>query len=222
MNDLLLLGNLDQPLRVDSSEILQRIEDRINESVAEKSSIIALNVCRELCGIGQVTGLALAKALYLTGEHWNEYEDVEGDYEETIVEYTGLHKSTVQRYRRVWRMFARKQVPDEIEDQLKQRNIKDLIPIANAVSDGYEIYDEDWDDIVNASDYHEVSAKIRDIKGTPPRRQSLQIMMDSDGTLSAIKDNKFGHVGYLALDEDNEVSQQAIERIKKSSGIMEK
>jgi len=181
-----------------------------------------LNVCRELVGIGQVTGLALAKALYLTWKNWENYDDVGGDFEETIVEYVGLHKSTVQRYKRVWQMFANKKVPEEIEEQLKQRNIKDLIPIATAVDQGYEIYEEDWDDFVNASDYHEVSAKIRDIKGKPPRKHSLQIMMDSDGTLSAIRNNKFGHVGYLAVDEDNEVSQQAIERIKKSTGIMEK
>ena len=219
--ELMLMGSLDQPTKVDTSSIFQQIDEKIQESVNKRSSIIALNVCRELVGIGQVTGLALAKALYLVWQNWSDYDDVEGDFEEAIIEYVGLHKSTIHRYIKVWRMFDQKQVPDNVREGLQQRNIKDLIPIANIVSEGYEICDEDWDDLINASNFQEVSVKTRDIQGKPPRKQALQIMMDKEGTLRAIKDNKFGHVGFLAVDEDNEVSQQAIERIKKSSGIME-
>ena len=69
-DDLLLIGSLDQPLPVDKTEILQKVERIILEAVEEHNQWKALNVCRELVQVQKMSGLGLAKALFMVRKHW--------------------------------------------------------------------------------------------------------------------------------------------------------
>jgi hypothetical protein len=216
-DDLLLIGGLDQSLPVDNDTVLQRVEEIVEQSIIEKDALIALDACSKLKKAAKLAGLGLAKAFYLIKKNWKLYER-EDDFDEIVVSETGFHAHTVERYVRVWDMLTNV-APTEHVSQLQQRNIKDLIPIANAVSEGYEIEDDEWTELVHAADYNTVSRQIRDITGKPPRKYGLQIMMDKNGQLTTLQDNQIEVIGWLNVD-CGELGMKAINRIIKNGGIL--
>lgn len=216
-DDLLIISGLDQALPVDNDVVLQRVEEIIEQSIQEKDALIALDACSKLKKAAKLAGLGLAKAFYLIKKNWELYER-EDDFDEVVVEFTGFHAHTVERYVRVWNMLINV-APTEYVSQLQQRNIKDLIPIANAISEGYEIEKDEWVGLVYAPDYNTVSSKIRDIKGEPPRSYGLQIMMNKTGQLTALQDNRIEVIGYLDMNSE-ELGMKAINRIIKNGGIL--
>jgi hypothetical protein len=216
-----LLGGLDQSVPVDAESILDYVEDIFNKSIEKKNPHIVIDACEKLIAISQLSGLALAKLFYLLDKNWHKYNQKES-FEKVAVPRLGRHPHTIERYIRVWKLFAENLVPDELEDEMKQRNIKELIPIGNAVSEGYDFTEEDWEEIADAPDLSSVSRVVRDVKGEPPKTGSLQLVMDNIGTLWVYVDNKKYFIGSLEVNDDEEVVQKSINRIIKNSGIMKK
>jgi len=215
-DELIILSGLDQSLPTDNGWALQKVDEYINQSLSQGDVYIALDVCKQLRQVSQIAGLALAKMLYLIRDNW-DYFDVEEPFEDVAYEYIGLHSHTVDRYIKVWKMFADGVAPEE----LQQRSIKDLIPIANAVAQGYEITEDEWDKLEDAPDYSSVTRIVReDIKDQEPRRNALQLFLDSDGQITAMKDGFIHNVGYLHLDSGEDIVMSAIERIIKNTGMM--
>lgn len=220
-DDLLLIGNLDQPLSVDSDWVMDKIDEILKRSIKEKNVYLALNICKELVAVGQVAGLALSKALYYIQKNWDKYK-VEGEFDDIVYEYIGKHKHTVERYVKVWGMFDNAVVPQDHVEELQNRNIRDLIPIANAIYQGYEIDADQWEELVDAPDFNTVAKIIReDVKDKPPRKGALQLFLDSEGTIWAYQDNHRYFVGSLEVSSDEEPIKQAIERITKNSGMLQ-
>jgi hypothetical protein len=218
--DLLIIGSLDQPIKVDTDWILKRVDEIIEEAVARKNVNIAINACATLIQASQLSGLALAKFFYSIQRRWSEFES-SSTFEEEMYPRLGAHPTTIDRYIQVWKVFAEKEIPFEYHERLQQRNIKDLIPIAKALEQGYEVSDEQWEDLSTAPDFNTVAKVIReDIKGKPPRKGALSITEDKIGSLWAWKDNNRYFVGSLEVDSDEDAVQQAIERIRKGSGMM--
>ena len=219
-DDIMLVGSLDQPIVTDNGWILERIDVIIQESVQKHDAIIALNVCKQLVEISKTSGLALAKALYLIKINWDEY-DVGDEFTNTVLDYTGLHQHTIDRYVSVWAMFANHNVPKDLLEEVIQRNIKDLIPVAKAIEQGYEIDRDNWEAIAEATDFAEVAKIVReDIKQKEPRKGSLQLYMDRTGTIWAFQNDERKFVGSLEVTDEDEVVQKAINRIINGSGII--
>jgi hypothetical protein len=218
-DELILLGGLDQPIPTDNDWALKRIDAIIQESIEKKNAYIALNACKELVGVMKIGGLSLAKGLYLIQENWDIY-GLNDAFADVAYAYIGLHEYTVSRYCNVWKMFAKEIVPAEMMEELQQRNIKELIPVATAISQGYELGKSDWQEISEAPDFSTVSRLMRDIKGQPPRKGSLQLMIDRSGSLWAFQNNDRFFVGSLELNSDEEVIQKAVQRIISNAGVM--
>ena len=222
-DELMLSGSLDQSLKTDTSWVFKQIDKKIAESVKQRSSIIALNICRELKAVGQVAGLGLAKTLYEIKQNWENYDDVGDNFEDTVTDYAGLHIHTVERYLKVWQMKQDNVVPEKLQKDIFDRNIKEIIPIANTLSQGYEIDKDEWEELAIAPDHSTVSSICRDIKGQPPRKSALQIVMDRDGTLQAIQGGQVEHVGFLNVEDiESEIAQKAIARLISSGGIIKR
>lgn len=222
MNDdtLMIIGSLDQPIQTDNGWVLKRIDEIIDESVEKHNAFIALNACKQLVEVSKTSGMALAKALHLTKQHWDEYDQAD-EFESVAYEYLGLHKATVDRYVNVWNMFAGKDVPEELKEEIQQRNIKDLIPVAKALEQGYEIGKDTWRDIADAPDFNTVSKIVReDVKGVAPRKGSLQLYLDDLGTIWAFYNDKKYFVGSLEVDSEDEAVQKSIKRIISGGGIL--
>ena len=222
MNDeIILLNGLDQSLPSDDNWILDKVDEIIAESLEKKDAYYALNSCRALKQIAQLSGIALAKFFYLIREHWDEYE-IGDDFDDVAFDYVGVHKQTVDKYVRVWEMHTKHLIPEEFAEDIRKRNIKDQIPIANAIAGGYEISEDAWEELVEAPDFTTLSAEIRKIKGREPSKSALLIFISDDGTLTAQQEGEMEFVGYLNTDDAGLIAEKAIQRILKSSGVMEK
>lgn len=219
-DELAILTGLDQPIPADNKEILERIEEIIQQSVKEHNAYKALDACKTLVKVSKVSGLALAKALYLIEKNWASYGEEE-TFEEVAYVYIGLHKHTVERYTVLWKMYAEKLIPDNVSEVIQQHNVKAQIPIARALEQGYEIDDTEWQKLSEAPDLTTVEKIIReDVKGKPPRKGSLQLWIDDLGSMWATFEGDRFFVGSLEVDSDEEAVQKAIERIKKGAGIL--
>ena len=222
-DELMLSGSLDQSLKVDTRWMFKQIDEMIAESVKQRSSIFALDFCKKLKAVGQITGLGLAKTLYEIKHNWEHYDDVGDNFEDTVTDYAGIHIHTVERYLKVWTMKVNNVVPAELQKDIFDRNIKEIIPIANTIHQAYEIDKDEWGELAIAHDLNTVSSICRDIKGQPPRKSALQIVMDRDGTLNAIQAGQVEHVGFLNVGEvESKIAQKAIARLVSSGGIIKR
>ena len=221
MNDeLLIISPLDQNLDVaDDDQILEKIERMILDSIAEKDVHKALSICKQVYKIALLSGKALAQVLYLMKIHWEEF-GVGDDFYDVMVSATGLSKHTVQTYPEVHALQAENKIPEAYRDDIMKKNIKNLVPIAQALNAGYEIDDDEWEELVDAPDFSTVNAKLREIKGKEPRSHALILMMDREGGIRAIKGDVQIYIGFLNTSEENEVAQQAIQRLIKGAGIL--
>lgn len=220
-DELMLITPLDQSIDTDDLSILDRIDDILKEAIEQKNAYIALNACKSLIQVTKISGLGLAKILYFIHTHWKEF-GIEDEFNDVVYEYIGLHKYTVSRYVQVWGMHQENKIPEKFEKEILQRNIKDQIPIATAIKQGYVIEEKDWNKLANASDFQEVSQIVReDIKGKERRKGTLQIFIDKMGAIWAKKEGIRKFVGSLEIRDEDEMVQQAIQRIISNSGMRE-
>jgi len=220
-DELMLITSFDQSIDSDDLSVLERIDDVIKEAIEQKNAYIALSACKSLLMIAKTSGLGLAKILYLISYNWSSFE-IEDEFNDVVFEHLGMHKYTVSRYVRVWEMHQEDKIPKKYEQRILQRNIRDQIPIATAIKQGCEITDKQWEKLANAADFQEVSQIVReDIKGKERKKGLLQIFIDDMGTIYATKEGKRRFVGTLQIKDNDEIVQQAIQRIISNTGIRE-
>jgi hypothetical protein len=220
-DDIMLVTSFDQSIATEDLSILDRIDSILDEAVKAKNAYIALNACKSLVRVAKTSGIGLAKMLYHIYSKWDEFE-INDAFEDIVYEYVGLHKYTVQKYVRVWAMHQENKIPEKYEQDILQRNIKEQIPIANALVQGYKIDDENWDKLVDASDFTEVAKIVReDIKKKEPSIDALRLYLTKMGAIMAYKGGKTRMVGTLNIRDVDEIVKQAIQRIINNCGIME-
>jgi len=220
MNDIIVSG-LDQALQVDADKFLQNIKEHLINAVETRDANRAFGIIKQLRLASQLSGLSLAQALWIIRDSWDRFE-VDGEFEEIAFERIGLHKSTVREYCRVWDLFEEGYIPLGLESRFKSKNIKDLKYIANTVSRGFDIEQSDWEDLADAPDYSSISKKIREIKGVEPKKGSLQLYLEEDGTINAWYNDRIVYVGYLDITSFDDIVQKSISRITSGSGMIEK
>jgi len=115
-------------------------------------------------------------------------------------------------------------VPEEVADEIRTKNIREQIPIALALKQGYDISMDNWKKLADASDNNTVLRILReDVKLKEPRDSALLIFRDRDGTITATKAGVTEFVGFMPMDErHNKVAEAARDRIMKAAGILVK
>lgn len=220
-DELLIISPLDQSLDVeDDDHVLDKIEKMIMDSIENNDYLKAIHICTQLIQVTKLSGLALAKSLYLIKSNWDKFS-IKDNFEDVLTSRTGLTKATIQRYTSVWSMYDKGLIPELYVDNIRQMNIKSQIPIAQALDAGYEIDDDEWEELADATDFSTVNAKLREIKNKEPRSHALILMMDRDGGIKAIKKDEQRYIGWLNVSDENKIVQQAIERLKRGGGILE-
>jgi hypothetical protein len=211
---------LDQPLPIQPLVVLDKVEDVFAQSIKDKDPAIAFNAAKILIAATRIAGLGMAKLLFLMRDNWPQYH-VPDNFEDVAYEAIGLSKVTISRYIRIWEMFYSKDVPPQIVENLQQRPIKDLSAIATTWA-GYPIPDDKWEELAHAEDNSTVLEILREIKGEEPRKNSIILRLERNGTIRAWNRDQGHFVGYLNLDDgkDNEIVGKAIERIINGAGIM--
>lgn len=217
----MVLG-LDQtlPMEIAQRNLLERIDEIIQRSVEEGNPDIASNAMKSLLGIARIAGLGLAKAYYTFKYQWPKYKRNE-TFDDYLDDTLGKKKVTVKRYIRVWEMLVSGDIPTKYIEQMKLQPIRCLIAVATLYAEDYDIPENKWRELANAPDPSTVNKLCREIKGLPPRKNSLQLEIDAEGSIYAWSDGKRYYVGFLKRDDESEVVQKAITRIM-SDKILEK
>lgn len=181
----------------------------------------ATNVLTTLNRIGNVAGHAKAKLLYGMYQWWQENGNGKS-FEDYIASKSvdAPESVTIDRYITVQEKIESGEIPDAIA----VRPMRDLVPIAKALAQGYEIKEKNWDRLIKATSNSEISDILRSVKGKSPRKSSLQIQYARDGSLYAWKNNKRTFIGYLDKEayETSEDAKKAIDRILDSAGVIRK
>jgi hypothetical protein len=221
MSDLLEVNGLDQSLSVDTKPMLEKIDEIVQVSIEHKDVYIALDFGVNLIQVAQISGIGLAKLFYLIRKNWDKFE-IGDDFDSVAYSYVGRTKATVDRYVRVWEMYENQSIPEEFEEEIRQKNIKDQIIIATLPAQGYKPSEEEWQDIVDAPDYTSAAKKVREIKGKEPTKSALLIFISETGELSAQQEGETQFVGYLDINDAGDIAEKAIQRILRTSGVLQR
>ena len=150
-------------------------------------------------------------------KHWSVFV-VDETFEEYAYPKLGLDPQTITRYIKVEEMLL--SLPEGVDPNLAQRPIGTLIPIANAVAQGYEFDEEDWKKFADAPTERDIRKEILDITGKEPRKSGIMIYMDRDGSLWASNKEERKFIGSLETQDDSTLVQKAITRIVDRAGVM--
>lgn len=171
--------------------------------------------------IEEVSGKAKAK-LWAGWQRWwdetGQEEKRQDTFEDMMETKTGNKGITVKRYINVWKYIDENVIPKEVQIL----PMRDLIPIASALAQGFDFEKDQWKKLARASNSSEVREIIRSVKGQSPRKGGIQITLDRNGSLYAWKDEKKYYIGVLEVKDENEVVQKAIQRVIDGSQIQEK
>lgn len=212
-NDL-ALGGLDQflPVAKAHKNLLSRIDEVIERAVEEQDLGIIDTAIEGLLSISQLSGLGLAKFLYVTKFQWDNFNQRQ-TWLEWAMERTGKLKPTVERYYRVWEMLVSGDIPREYTKKLETMPIRCLIPIGTLWGQKYQVTSAQWNKLANAPDPSTVNKIIREIKGVEPKENSLQMEWDvAAKKLTGWKSGK-PHSVYLQYDEGDEVITAMLSRL---------
>lgn len=222
VNDVVMYG-LDQflPQEQIQKDVLERVDLVMQKAVESGNPEIAFKSMKSLLGVTQVGGLAFAKFVYVMGYQWEKFNQRD-TFESQAVTQFGRGKKAIKDNFKVWEMLVSGDIPREYCDKFKLFPIRCLIPIASLWKQGWEVEPHQWMRLSQAPDPSTIGKIIREIKKVEPKKGSLQITMEEDGSLIAWKNDQRYFVGHLNVQDDDEVIQQAIERIMGDGRIMTK
>ncbi len=212
-----ITASLDQPIPFDAEHLLSQVDLVVNKALEIGDPELALNAGIIFTKITRLAGIGIAKLAFTLNDRWAEFE-VADDFVNAASLYWGLSKLTIERYTRVWKMLTTENIPEEVRDRLQQRPMKDLIAMGNMVAQGFPVPDPMWEVFAEAPNNASVLAEIRDITGREPKKGSMIIHMERDGSLRAWQNGEGVHIGYLAINEDG--TDKAIARIIDKVGIV--
>lgn len=220
-NELLEINSgLDQPIQVDL-KFLDQIDTLADKAVQEEDITILVNAAKNMLGIARISGISLAKLLWKIEKNWNRFNmDSNDTCQDFLSAELGLSSITVSRYIKVWNLLSSQIIPKELVEKIESRPMRDLVSISSCVSQDFELTDDDWQKIANAPDSATINEELRRIKNVEPRSSALLLRLRRNGDITAYKDGAQFFVGYLSVDEENEVVLAAIDRIISGSGIL--
>lgn len=197
----------------------------IHETIVELHQTGDIDKATHILGLleklGDVVGHAKAKLLYGMADWWTTtgQSDKRGIEFVDYIEGEGiLKKTSIDRYLVVQGCIEDLSIPKEFHN----RPMRELVPIAKALEQGYDIPKRVWDELKITDDQSDVNRVIREkVKKKPARKNAMQFVLDRDGTLSVYKGNDKRYVGYLVIDEDN-LTQAAVNRILDAIGAKRK
>lgn len=220
MDELEISTSLDQTILYNSTKVEAEVDHIIEQAIQHKDAYMIINKATEFIGGFRTFGLGLAKLLYKANQNWDKL-DVSDNFIDMMFEGTGLSRTTIDRYISVWEKYESNTIPPQYQERFKLMPIKNQIPVAKALEQGYEISDAQWQSIITAPDNNTLLAEMRTIKNVEPRKGSLVIKMKRNGDLVAYYQNSQTFLGWLDPNEKNDpVLEKCIGRIIQGAGIL--
>lgn len=173
-------------------------------------------VLNTLDKIGEVAGKAKARLLFGIHKWWIQYGN--GDFSDYIRTQTRTSTVTADRYITVQTYIESGEIPEDVA----VRPLRELVPIAKTLAHGHTISRKQFDKIVKANSQNEIQDILRNVKNRPPRKSSLQIYWEHDGTLNSWKDGQKTFLGYLdkQVYDNHADAKKAIDRLLDTAGVI--
>ena len=213
-NDM-VLGGIDTILPVARihKDFLSRIDEVIERAVETQDLKIIEKAMEGLTSVSQISGLGLAKFLYVTKFQWDKFNQ-RGTWLDWAMDNRGVVKATVDRYYRVWEMLVSGDIPREYVKKFENFPIGCLIPIGTLWgSEKYEITTQQWLKLSNAPDPTTIRKIIREIKKVEEKKNTLTSEWDAEAKkLTFWKNGKPGVV-YLQYDESDDTVSAGLARL---------
>lgn len=204
---------------VTEEDALEAVELALN-NLEKTNDLNTIDTAEDtLLGLQRISGKALAKLLYGKKVWWSKTEQDAArgctfeDYESSR---HGLKSVVIDRYVVVWERM--KQFPA----QFQLRPMRDLIPVAKAMEQGYSIDEKVWKALIKATSNAEIVTIVRErIKHKQIKKSAFQMRIERDGTINMWIGigGKPKFVGYLDLKSKDEDVQKGIARILNSAFI---
>lgn len=166
-----------------------------------------------------ISGIARAKMLW-GAKLWFTSTEQSGDFYEKFG-ITETHQRTyTDRLIRLWDCVDKDMVPKAV----LKRQVRDLLPITEALSQGYELSAQTWKKLEQALDTNEINDILREAKGKEHRKGSLRLEIDDKGTITAWYNGERRFAGSLNVTEmdSDEIINKSVTRILERSGIKRK
>jgi hypothetical protein len=198
---------------ITGDNIDKEIENVIAELRTTNDTAVVDNAITTMIGLSKISLFSLAHLLYEFNLWWldTDQENIRGDtFEDYIESVHNLNPTVMGRYISIWHMRANGMFPDGIEN----RPIKDQQAIAKALEQGYEISDEQWDELRDAGNTNEVNKILREVKGKEPTKASYVGYLERSGDIVFWHQEQRVHVGFIKNpdDADNEFERKVLEK----------
>lgn len=173
-----------------------------------------LNALDEVEG---VTGHAKARLLWASSE-WFKGNKPDEDFYDHVESTTSTRAITAKRYVMVQAYIEDYSIPKDVAE----RPMRDLVPIASTLKQGYAIDGRGWEKIRLSATDGELRDVLRKIKGKEERKSAKILRLERDGTINLyIKGKEKKFIGYLNIKDTDEDIVNAVEKIKVSSSMVE-
>lgn len=222
MNDITLrVNNVD----ITSKDILSAVDD-VLRLVRETNDLDgAANALRTLKGLEKTTGKGVARLLSGLQDWWEEtdMENVTGDsFDDWVYSVdTDFNPTYIRRCVAI----EKYETDGTFSDRLIEHPIKEKQAIASHLDQGYELSKSEWKELERATSEYEVGEILRNAKGKPPRKNTLGIELERDGSLTVWYQGEAFFGGYLVLldekmsDKERTAIEKMRSRMTKSTGV---
>jgi hypothetical protein len=216
MNDKSIISIQGQPLG--RKEFMGAVDQEIIKLHDTGDINRVMTILNGLDAVEGVTGHAKARLLWGASE-WYKQNVPDESFVDHVASTTDIKKVTVNRYIGTWKYVEDLTIPKEIAE----RPMRDLVPIAMTLKQGYDISKEQWRKIKLSTNDGELRDVLRQVKGKAERKGAKVIKLMRDGSLYGYKGKQQYFIGYLNIkDAENDiVLAEFIEKIKISVGIIE-
>jgi len=196
---------------VDVDEILKKIDE------GEEDYSFGADALRSMYAAGRAVAYATVKLCHGMFYMWRDSGRDTEQFWAWMQDVTPLKRITVERYIDAWDAYL--QIDDE---RLLTRPIKDMVALGSAISQGFEVEGDSLEKLMSSSNNAEFLNTIREIKGAEPRKNSITLYLETDGTINAWTKDGVVYVGYLDTKGaiNNDTLDKCITRITRSSGLI--
>ncbi len=195
--------------------------DTVIELIKENGDFsVGADALRSMLALNKISGITLARMTYELKKVWTEFSQLEDDFYSYMSEFSGVKQLTLQRYHDAW--VGIECAPVEVRPKLLAHPMKNLYALGSKIEQGYEPEEDEWVELANTRNNSEFSAVLRGMANVKPRKNSLTIYLEEDGSLIAWNNKGKYNVGYLMIDNKDEAVVKAIERIVRSTGIVKR
>ena len=207
-------------LPLDNQKLYAEIDSVVNSSVEEGDPERAFQLGNAFIAIEKQSGLALGRLAFSLKDRWNEF-NISERFEDVALIHWDVSKVHLERLIRATEMLLSGDIPEQLQEQFDQKDVKDLIVISAAWQEGDIESEEDWERLSDADNDYAIRDIVRDIRDIPPRKHTLAIWMTRGGDIYCkVGSGENKHIGYLNLDlKDDPDVEKAINRIINNSRI---